>query len=712
MSDFLSSAKDLGSQAIRNNIDKSRNLFLKGLKTTSAGQKEDPTYLGFRLMFDYGYGGRVDPETYLPISPLFCDIPHNGLGMDYFSLSKEIRLPGQGNYTENVAYYSAQGYLRQRATTEEYGKFGTHSVREQSLHGFKDMLRNINEKAPWFIQSVSGLETLLKVQMGRQVSGEAGYRAARSGTLSFGCMESIDMRVAAMADLYRKATYDYVNSREAIPANLKKFRMWIIVTEIRQIDLQRNIADVINPFNIPAVRNVADNISNIAQSAGINFGQKGGDPGKSDNPMKDVDNLVKDMERLQPYIYVYQCDLCEFNFDDYKHLGTSIDNKGTNSPVTNEFKIDVGRITEHKLQYNILSDLVENKSTFAPILIADSWNMLESHIPKMDFNAGNNAGLLKQMASKFIMNSVSNVIQDFTPKINQALLGNIYGFQLTDVTNLANSFQDAVAGIKNIKSPFEDYKPQTKGLGGPMERQYPKNELDVYNTVPPANSQQLGNVFPGGTGYPKLPATDLYSTSPGASLGLPTRVYPIIKVDEFNNVPGSDLGVPGRVYTKNNTDEYTTNPGSDLGLPARVYPSLSDDQYANVPGTDLGTPLRVYPPNNTDLYTDNPGADLGLPARVYPPASGDEYADVPGNDLGAPLRVYNTNSIDEYVNNPGSDLGAPMRVYPPSSGDEYNDVPGKDLGPIGRVYPVNKLDEYPDNPGKDLGLPDRTYPTV
>ena len=113
MSDFLSSAKDLGSQAIRNNIDKSRNLFLKGLKTTSAGQKEDPTYLGFRLMFDYGYGGRVDPETYLPISPLFCDIPHNGLGMDYFSLSKEIRLPGQGNYTENVAYYSAQGYLRQ-----------------------------------------------------------------------------------------------------------------------------------------------------------------------------------------------------------------------------------------------------------------------------------------------------------------------------------------------------------------------------------------------------------------------------------------------------------------------------------------------------------------------------------------------------------------------------------------------------------------------
>ena len=77
MADFLNQIKDnLSSvtdtnQILSGNVDKQRTAFLKGLKSTSSGQKEDPTYTGFRIMFDMGYNGLVDPETFLPISPLF-----------------------------------------------------------------------------------------------------------------------------------------------------------------------------------------------------------------------------------------------------------------------------------------------------------------------------------------------------------------------------------------------------------------------------------------------------------------------------------------------------------------------------------------------------------------------------------------------------------------------------------------------------------------
>ena len=81
--------------------------------------------------------------------------------------------------------------------------------------------------------------------------------------LTFDCMDSIDLRINAMAELYRKATYDYQNHRELLPANLRKFRMWIIVTEIRQIDLQKNLGDVLNPFN--SKRNAS--VSNLFSSS-------------------------------------------------------------------------------------------------------------------------------------------------------------------------------------------------------------------------------------------------------------------------------------------------------------------------------------------------------------------------------------------------------------------------------------------------------------
>ena len=59
MANFLNEIKDNFSsitdknQILNAGVDKQRTAFLKGLKSTSSGQKEDPTYTGFRIMFDF-----------------------------------------------------------------------------------------------------------------------------------------------------------------------------------------------------------------------------------------------------------------------------------------------------------------------------------------------------------------------------------------------------------------------------------------------------------------------------------------------------------------------------------------------------------------------------------------------------------------------------------------------------------------------------------
>ncbi len=689
MADFLNQIKDnLSSvtdpnQILNGNVDKQRTTFLKGLRSTSSGQKEDPTYTGFRIMFDMGYNGLVDPETFLPISPLFSS-GKAGEGnpkmmkldgsTDFFHLSRQKMYPFP-NYTEKMHYMTAEGYLRQRRSKAENGLGGdlkdntgrvvagdrsqindsSISHRADALLGFKNLLTSVNEKSPWFIQSIEGLDKVLSVTPPRQVGGGGNYREQRSGVLTFDCMDSIDLRINAMAELYRKATYDYQNHRELLPANLRKFRMWIIVTEIRQIDLQKNLADVLNPFNMPGVSSAIDSIRNIAQSSGI----LKDNATESKNPKADLESFVKSFERMQPYIMIYQLDLCEFNFDESYAFSTLSNSISSGTPVKNRFKVHVGSAKEYKLQYNILSDLIRNESIFSPILIQDSWNLLGSKILMKNTTLDNNTNLFKNLANNFINNSVASVVQQqVSPIVTKALLGNAYGFRLSDAVRSLNSAQDLVSGIKEMKDPFGDYRPQSRGLGGPGERQYPIVKDDVYpnNSNPPLNGS-LGNMLPGGAAPGSVGANDVYADSPGKDLGLPSRIYPKVKDDEYRTVGGDlnnrDLGVPDREYSNlPKEDIYSNSPGSDLGLPKRIYGSIKEDSYPDSPGKSLGVPDRVYPTSDgsdKDVYKDSPGKDLGLPDRTYQVnEKDDQYPDSPGKDLGVPSRDYKTISDKVY----------------------------------------------------------------
>ena len=208
--------------------DRKRSQFLKGFKTEGAKRIEDPTYMGFKLVFDIDGVLKIDKNTYIAPSPLL----KRGSGGGAYLASPYPRVLAKsdaGNLKAQllqaqsslggVEYLSAAGYLMERGYVK----------RAKMIDQFVNLLSYIQDKSPWFFQSIEGLDEVLKVD-----TFSEDFDATRGDKfITINTLESVDLRVNALGDLYRKATFDFEYMRELVPKNLRRFNMWIIVTEIR-----------------------------------------------------------------------------------------------------------------------------------------------------------------------------------------------------------------------------------------------------------------------------------------------------------------------------------------------------------------------------------------------------------------------------------------------------------------------------------------------
>ena len=159
---------------------------------------QDPTYMGFTVKFSYfndearDETGRTHPNQIM-----------SGL------LLPEDRLE------------SAIGYLRRAGKPE----------RAEYIKQFREELQAIERDKPWYFQSITGLNELLK----RPTNG-SNFRG-KDKVLTFECLESIDMQMSFLSDLYRKGSFEFEYMRELLPDFKKFFSMTIIVAEIRNMKM-------------------------------------------------------------------------------------------------------------------------------------------------------------------------------------------------------------------------------------------------------------------------------------------------------------------------------------------------------------------------------------------------------------------------------------------------------------------------------------------
>ena len=154
---------------------------------------EDPTYPIFHLKFYFGN----PPESKHP------DFVTNRL------------LDSASNPESAIAYMYSIGEPK----------------RAVMLERFIEGMMSLAEETPWYFQKLSGLDKLHIHNYPTSGSNFGGEPVE----LGIDTLDSIDFRVTALKDLYRKAVYDRKFGRWLLPINLRRFRMSILVGEYRQM---------------------------------------------------------------------------------------------------------------------------------------------------------------------------------------------------------------------------------------------------------------------------------------------------------------------------------------------------------------------------------------------------------------------------------------------------------------------------------------------
>lgn len=152
---------------------------------------QDPTFLSFALLFDF-----YDIES----SPLLAG--------------------------------GAEAFLKDLATRDT-GTF--YKERLDDLQNFKKTLETINKELPWFWQSLKGLERL------QQYNPQNAYIGGDDAKFEIETLESLNLTISGLMHLYRRAIFDERKWSYIIPANLRKFRMWVYVTEVRTIAIVEDV---------------------------------------------------------------------------------------------------------------------------------------------------------------------------------------------------------------------------------------------------------------------------------------------------------------------------------------------------------------------------------------------------------------------------------------------------------------------------------------
>tara|TARA_R110002074_G_scaffold3603_2_gene18875 strand:- start:2253 stop:3689 length:1437 start_codon:yes stop_codon:yes gene_type:complete len=247
---------------------------------------DDPTYLGFSLMFDISsplFNGAVVANTGItppeqnPKPTANGDVAVSGLGG-----TSSTPPSGAGSYPSTP---SAVAYLAKIGETN----------RVEYLKAFIQGIQEINKTRPYYFQTIQGLleawqkSTTFSTDPYTGTTGEEG--------ITIGCLEAIDLKLTALFSLYKMAVYDTRYKRFIVPQNLLRFDVYVYVQEIRKFKTVRNWLGALNPSkdSDDTKKLVNENTSQV----GFKFTECMWDPGASGNVFEGVTNNGGDIATTQ-----------------------------------------------------------------------------------------------------------------------------------------------------------------------------------------------------------------------------------------------------------------------------------------------------------------------------------------------------------------------------------------------------------------------------
>jgi hypothetical protein len=348
---------------------------------------EDPTYLSFFLMFD-----TVDKDH----SPLFA-----GPAEEYLEKFVDAHL--------GTTY----------ATT---------------LRSFKKVLLKINTDMPWFWQKVGGLE---KTQMFKGM--KEPWFGADKPTIDIECLEeNVELTAIALITLYKQAVYDYDRYVEILPKNLRYFRVWIILSEVRtfQQDLGARNLDI---YGTPMPGDNGSKSVNIIPRA------KGHETSVYKNPLGFDATLVKNYTADAKPFVKFELGYCEWVQDSIADMFAD----ASKNPERKKAKISFTWATANMDKFKFGPNITTKEDNLIPNSKPD-----DGLYPDQPFNPLANAqnaisDKLNGIAGSFL-NRFNN-LKNSLPGFGNNPMGAVYPERLTGAAaSLANT------GLDKLKSLIID----------------------------------------------------------------------------------------------------------------------------------------------------------------------------------------------------------------------------------------------------------------
>ena len=399
--------------------------YKKGLQN-NYGKYNDPTYLGFVLLFnDY------DIEE----SPLLVK-DDNG---------------------EIVG--SALNYLKNIGQTDRF----------EYLKAFQRLLFDTNFWMPWFWQSITGIDKVWDYG-----NLKDPYKGGTESILTIETLESIDMRITALMDLYRRSCFDYEFRREILPANLRKFQVSVFIQEIRNIQVDfgtlGNALNVVNnltpafggpevklPFETPAQKAAAETAA-ITNEFGANL--------------------------------MFTLRFCEFDTDKSSSVYSTFSNAEAQQMVQ-QMVISYENIDESYINptaFNVASGYTASGNYFPEFAklpspdtaggtsLSEMVNKLKNDPDFIEDKMGGFAKNLGAAAADAALNAVDSLAaraaNEVQGKLSRLLLGNVYGFSPSNIlTSLQQgSLLSLGPQVQNIANQFNQ-----------QDQNKPSNLGNIYN---------------------------------------------------------------------------------------------------------------------------------------------------------------------------------------------------------------------------------------
>jgi hypothetical protein len=379
--------------------------FRKGKRANQ--QYQDPTYMSFLMLFD------------------FADAANSPL----------LSAP-------------AEEFLKKLSNDSYYAE------KLEALQNFKKALKLINNEMPWFWQSLAGLE---KVQ---QYNPNNAYLGGDDSVITIGTLESINLTISGLMHLYRKAVFDERKWTYVLPANLRKFRMYIYVTEVRSI---KNMSS-------PSLSGL--DLGGFPDNFKPKIGVKNANDGISGTSAK-------------PY-FMFALKFCEFDIASGTTIFADLQ-KATPEAATGEISIKYEAL--YDMEARVLNGIIEtsyNNDDLSPA--PDSENKeINSLGDWVKDQAVQKATAFADRAVGDLKNTAINRVNELKQQAKDATIGRV---------NVAvnNLYKDFVQGVDNVASPAANRNNVAAALGDNVHGLIEPGQT-IGDALNSAAAKSLGNIY-------------------------------------------------------------------------------------------------------------------------------------------------------------------------------------------------------------------------